>query len=88
MADWWCSPALQLADRRAAGAVAACAPPSHRSASCNAGASPTIQRARSLRHRDAIISLAARYKLPTLYSARDYASVGGLLSYGPDQIGH
>ena len=102
-----------LADRRAAGAVAACAPPSHRSASCNAGASPTIQRsrrdrdneavlsravhpdgglvvqsgARSLRHRDAIISLAARCKLPAVYSARDYASVGGLLSYGPDQIG-
>ena len=72
-------------------------PPSHRSASCNAGAWPTIQRsrrdrdneavlrepftpngglvvqsgARSLRHRDAIISLAARYKLPAVYSARD-----------------
>src|SRR5262249_36614521 len=44
--------------------------------------------ARSLRHRDAIISLAARYKLPAVYSARDYASAGGLLSYGPDQIGH
>ena len=43
--------------------------------------------ARSLRHRDAIISLAARYKLPAVYSARDYASAGGLLSYGPDQIG-
>ena len=34
--------------------------------------------ARSLRHRDAIISLAARYKLPAVYSARDYASAGGL----------
>ena len=44
--------------------------------------------ARSLRHRDAIISLAARYKLPAVYSARDYASAGGLLSYGSDQIGH
>ena len=33
--------------------------------------------ARSLRHRDAIISLAARYKLPAVYSARDYASAGG-----------
>ena len=44
--------------------------------------------ARSLRHRDAIISLAARYKLPAVYSARDYASVDGLLSYRPDQIGH
>ena len=32
--------------------------------------------------------LAARYKLPAVYSARDYASVGGVLSYGPDQIGH
>jgi putative SOS response-associated peptidase YedK len=42
----------------------------------------------SLRHRDAIISLAARYKRPAVYSARDYASAGGLLSYGPDQIGH
>jgi putative ABC transport system substrate-binding protein len=42
----------------------------------------------AMRHRDAIISLAARYKLPAVYSARDYASVGGLLSYGPDQIGH
>jgi putative ABC transport system substrate-binding protein len=38
--------------------------------------------ARSLRHRDAIISLAARYKPPAVYSARDYASVGALLSYG------
>ncbi len=38
--------------------------------------------ARSRRLRDAIISLAARYKLPAVYSARDYASAGGLLSYG------
>src|SRR6516225_7113475 len=44
--------------------------------------------ARSLRHRDAIISFAARYKLPAVYSGRDYASAGGVLSYGPDQIGH
>jgi putative tryptophan/tyrosine transport system substrate-binding protein len=43
---------------------------------------------RSLRHRDAIISLAARYKLPAVYSARDYASAGGLLSYRLDPIGH
>ena len=35
--------------------------------------------ARSLRHRDAIISLAARYKLPAVYSARDYASARGLV---------
>ena len=43
---------------------------------------------RSLRHRDASISLAARYKLPAVYSARDYASAGGLLSYRLDPIGH
>jgi hypothetical protein len=49
---------------------------------------PVQSGARSLRHRDAIISLAARYKLPAVYSARDHASAGGLLSYGPDQTGH
>src|SRR5262245_54574773 len=31
---------------------------------------------------------SARYKLLAVYSARDCASAGGLLSYGPDQIGH
>ena len=54
----------------------------------NGGPGGAVGCARSLRHRDAIISLAARYKLPAVYSARDYASAGGLLSYGPDQIGH
>src|SRR5262249_51866609 len=50
--------ALQLADRRAPGALAACVPPSHRSASCNAGASPTIQRSRRDRDNEAILSRA------------------------------
>ena len=40
--------------------------------------------ATSLRHRDAIIGLAARYQLPAVYGGRDYASAGGLLSHGPD----
>src|SRR5215470_8382113 len=42
----------------AAAAVAACVPPSHRSASCNAGASPTIQRSRRDRDNEAILSRA------------------------------
>jgi ABC-type uncharacterized transport system substrate-binding protein len=33
-------------------------------------------------HRDKIIALAARYKLPAMYAWRDYADAGGLISYG------
>jgi putative ABC transport system substrate-binding protein len=40
--------------------------------------------ARTLLHRELIITLAARYKLPALYSNRLFASAGGLISYGPD----
>jgi putative tryptophan/tyrosine transport system substrate-binding protein len=35
-------------------------------------------------HRDLIITLAARYKLPTVYSRRLYVTSGGLISYGAD----
>jgi len=31
-----------------------------------------------------IIALAARHRLPAVYSFRYYAASGGLLSYGPD----
>jgi putative ABC transport system substrate-binding protein len=37
-------------------------------------------------HRIEITSLAARYRLPTVYPYRFFAEVGGLLSYGVDQI--
>ena len=37
-------------------------------------------------HRDLIISLAARYKLPAIYYERFFVAAGGLLSYGPDRI--
>ena len=35
-------------------------------------------------HRDLIISLAARHKLPAVYVERLFAAVGGLVSYGTD----
>jgi putative ABC transport system substrate-binding protein len=37
-------------------------------------------------HRDSIIALAARHRLPALYPFRYYATGGGLMSYGPDQV--
>ena len=36
-------------------------------------------------HRDRVVALATRYALPTMYNSREYASAGGLLSYGPDE---
>jgi putative ABC transport system substrate-binding protein len=35
-------------------------------------------------HRDLIITLAARHKLPAVYPFRFYVTDGGLISYGPD----
>jgi len=40
----------------------------------------------SLVHRDLIITLAARHKLPTVYFLRRFITDGGLISYGPDQV--
>jgi putative ABC transport system substrate-binding protein len=38
------------------------------------------------RHRELIIALAARFKLPAVYFERLFAISGGLISYGPDRI--
>ena len=38
-----------------------------------------------LLHRDLIITLAARHKLPTVYFDRSFVAAGGLVSYGPDR---
>src|SRR5262249_33833787 len=35
-------------------------------------------------HQELIITLAARHRLPAVYSSRDHVAAGGLLSYGPD----
>jgi ABC-type uncharacterized transport system substrate-binding protein len=35
-------------------------------------------------HRERVISLAAKYRLPAVYGFRFVARVGGLVSYGPD----
>jgi putative tryptophan/tyrosine transport system substrate-binding protein len=37
-------------------------------------------------HRNLIVKLAARYRLPAVYFERAFAAAGGLISYGPDQI--
>jgi putative ABC transport system substrate-binding protein len=37
-------------------------------------------------HRDLIITLAARHRLPAVYPSRFFVTGGGLLSYGPDTI--
>jgi ABC-type uncharacterized transport system substrate-binding protein len=42
--------------------------------------------AAGVRHRDLIVTLAARHKLPTIYFERFFAAAGGLASYGPDNI--
>src|SRR5262245_66606431 len=33
-------------------------------------------------HREAIVSLAARHSIPAMYSLREFAFEGGLISYG------
>ncbi|MGA7347772.1 MAG: ABC transporter substrate-binding protein, partial [Pseudolabrys sp.] len=42
----------------------------------------------SIVHRELIISLAVRHKLPTVYFQRRFVAGGGLISYGPDMADH
>jgi putative tryptophan/tyrosine transport system substrate-binding protein len=37
-------------------------------------------------HRDLIVTLAARHRLPAVYPFRQFVTTGGLISYGPDTI--
>ena len=40
----------------------------------------------SVLHRNLIVSLAARHRLPAVYSERMFAAADGLISYGPDYL--
>jgi putative ABC transport system substrate-binding protein len=42
--------------------------------------------AHTTQYRDLIIASAARNKLPAVYPAQYFVTVGGLISYGPDRI--
>jgi putative ABC transport system substrate-binding protein len=42
----------------------------------------------TLVHRELIISLAARHRLPAVYTDRTFVTGGGLISYGPDRMEH
>ena len=37
-------------------------------------------------HRDLIVALAARHRLPAVYRDRFFVTAGGLISYGPDFV--
>ena len=49
----------------------------------NGGLIVTVSAA-ALTHRDLIITLAARYRLPTVYAYRVFVTYGGLMTYSPD----
>jgi putative ABC transport system substrate-binding protein len=53
--------------------------------SSNGGLIVTTTAAAAL-HRDLIVTLAARHKLPAVYPDRSYVAAGGLISYGSDVI--
>ena len=53
--------------------------------SANGGLIATTS-ALTLLHRDLIVSLAARHRLPAVYSRRTYVVSGGLISYGADLV--
>jgi putative ABC transport system substrate-binding protein len=40
----------------------------------------------AVRHRELILALASRHKLPAIYWERFFVTAGGLMSYGPDLI--
>jgi putative tryptophan/tyrosine transport system substrate-binding protein len=40
----------------------------------------------AIAHRELIVTLAARHKLPAVYTHRIFVTGGGLISYGPDRV--
>jgi ABC-type uncharacterized transport system substrate-binding protein len=51
----------------------------------NGGMIVTVSAAATI-HRELIITLAARHRLPAIYPYRFYVAEGGLISYGPDLV--
>jgi putative tryptophan/tyrosine transport system substrate-binding protein len=45
-----------------------------------------VPHAVTVQHRDVILGLAEKYRLPALYPLRNYATSGGLVSYGTNPI--
>ena len=41
--------------------------------------------ATAITHRDLVIALAARHRLPAVYALKLFVAAGGLMSYGTDQ---
>ena len=74
--------AIPVSMRDAAGIEQAVAALAH---SANGGLILTVSGLAYL-HRDLIIALAARHKLPAVYADRPFAAGGGLISYGSDQV--
>jgi putative ABC transport system substrate-binding protein len=52
----------------------------------NGGLIATTGGAGVSRHRELILTLAARHKLPAVYPDRSYVAADGLVSYGPDYV--
>jgi putative ABC transport system substrate-binding protein len=52
----------------------------------NGGLIP-VASAAAVRHRELILALAARHKLPAIYWERFFVAAGGLMSYGADLVG-
>jgi putative tryptophan/tyrosine transport system substrate-binding protein len=52
----------------------------------NGGLIPVASGA-AVRHRELILTLAARYRLPAIYWERFFVAAGGLMSYGADLVG-
>jgi len=50
------------------------------------GGQIVLSSASTLRHRELIMNLAARHRLPTVYTDRALITAGGLTSYGPDRV--
>lgn len=55
-------------------------------ASLSSGGLIVTGSAPALAHRDLIVELAARHKLPAVYFRRIFAASGGLISYGPNTV--